>query len=390
MKIAVLIPPGDPVDRPNFRALREADALKKAGHKVEIQNIDMLHWAYTSTIPPMGKLLKRIHYHNQAAKALALWVVTGKPDLIIAHDVYTLTAGSRAARKLGVPLLYDCHEDWPALIKEKSRVESVFAKFIESSWTTKITHVFAPCEPIAARFRERGVQESVFYNARASKDVIRADRETARARFGFVDNDFVIGYIGALEQLTKGDMWSLFLIVMKSLPDNIKALIVGGPNDVSEQFRNLVNFMGLSNRITVLPQTPFEELPEVYAALDVGLILLDARPNYMISLPNKLFDLMAFGIPIIAPDYPEMADVIDEKNEECGILLKFWADPNLRYLTLEGILSMAQERKTSLADMGRNGRGLFLKWYAWEHWADKFVRICEEAVSENRSRPKHS
>ena len=376
MKVCILIPPGDPTEKPNLRALREQEALLQAGHEVEMQNLSMLHWAYMSTVPPMGKVFKRIMYHNQGSKALALWTVLGKPDLIISHDVYTLSAGSRAARELGVPLLYDSHEDWPSLIGENSRVESILANIIERR--APLAHVFAPCEPIAKRFRERGTPATVFYNARASKDVMRTDKDAARAKFKFDADDFVVGYVGAMEQLTKGGMGLLLLSAMKALPD-VKAIIVGGPNDVSERLRTLVADMRLADRIIVLPQTPFEELPEVYAAMDVGLILLDARPNYMLSLPNKLWDYMAFGVPVIAPDYPEIADVVE--TEVCGVLMNGWANPNLRLEFLKGVLSVAQGRKTSLEYMGRLGRSAFVERYAWEHWSDKFVQICEEAVS---------
>ena len=174
-------------------------------------------------------------------------------------------------------------------------------------------------------------------------------------------------------------MGLLLLSVMKALPDSVKAIIVSGPNDVSERLRILVADMRLADRIVVLPQTPFEELPEVYAAMDVGLILLDARPNYMVSLPNKLFDLMAFGVPVIAPDYPEIADVVEA--EGCGILMNGWANPSLRYSLLRGVLSVAQERRTSLENMGCLGRSAFVELYAWDYfWSSEFVRICEEAI----------
>ena len=376
MKVAILIPPGDPTEKPNLRALREQDALQRAGHEVEMQNLSMLHWAYMSTVPPMRKVFKRIMYHNQGSKALALWTVLGKPDLVICHDVYTLTAGSRAARKLSVPLVYDSHEDWPALIGEKSRTESILANIIERR--APIAHVFAPCEPIARRFRERGIPATVFYNARASKDVIRSDRDSARIKFKFDADDFVVGYAGALEQLTKGDIDLTFLSAMLRLPNNTKALVVGGPDDASEKLRALICALGFSDRITVLSQTPFEELSEVYAAMDIGLILLDSRTNYMLSLPNKLWDYMAFGIPVIAPDYPEIAAVI--RKEHCGILLNGWEFPKTRDTFLRGILSVAQERRTSLENMGRRGRSAFVERYAWEHWSRAFVRICEDIV----------
>src|SRR3972149_10269367 len=112
MKVCILIPPGDPIDRPNLRALREFDALTQAGHGVEMQSLSMLHWSYMSTTPPVGKLIKRIRYHNQGSQALALWATVGKPDLIISHDVYTLTAGARAPAEIGGPPLFYYHMDF--------------------------------------------------------------------------------------------------------------------------------------------------------------------------------------------------------------------------------------------------------------------------------------
>src|SRR3990167_67780 len=157
MKVSILIPGGDPDDKPNLRAQRQYDALLAAGHEPELMSSTILHYSYLSSAPPMGKLIKRIAHHLAQTKALAWGTEVGKPDLIISHDIYTLAAGSRAARKLGVPLFYDSHEDWPALIGEKSRVEAQLAEWLEDSLFRKqaVRHAFAPSQPIAESLEKR-------------------------------------------------------------------------------------------------------------------------------------------------------------------------------------------------------------------------------------------
>jgi len=381
MRVSILIPKADPADQPNLRALREYDALERAGHEPEIMNVAMLHYSYMSA-PPMGRgqLLKRIAYHRATTRSLALWTIVGKPDLIIAHDIYTLSAGARAARKLGVPLLYDSHEDWPALIGEKSRIESLLAQWIENSAFGRQTihHAFAPCQTIAGSLEKRlGVPATVLYNARATRDIVRTDRSVARAQLGFSNYDFVVGYIGAIEQLQKGNMFEVLFGAMVDAPSHVKLIVVGGPNEATDELRVRAKGMGLQDRIRIKNSRPFERLSPFYGALDLGLILLAPLRNYVVSLPNKLFDYMAFGVPVLAPDYPEIASVL--RDTGAGWLLGGWEHPVTRMLTLSGMLDILSDLGTREA--GERGRRAFLEKYAWDHQARRFVDICESSIS---------
>lgn len=49
---------------------------------------------------------------------------------------------------------------------------------------------------------------------------------------------------------------------------------------------------------------PPKEVPEVIRSGQVGLILLDPLPNYLASLPTKLFEYQAAGVPFVASDFP--------------------------------------------------------------------------------------
>ena len=65
-------------------------------------------------------------------------------------------------------------------------------------------------------------------------------------------------------------------------------------------------------RIVVLPPVPYEDLLPYTASADIGILLYrnDGRNNYYCA-PNKLFEYMMMGLPVIAPDYPGMLPLVE-------------------------------------------------------------------------------
>ncbi|MDD5419887.1 MAG: glycosyltransferase, partial [Methanomicrobiaceae archaeon] len=91
----------------------------------------------------------------------------------------------------------------------------------------------------------------------------------------------------------------------------------------------------------------------------IGLLLF--RPDYYniyIGLPNKLFDYMLLGLPIIATDLPEIGRIIREA--DCGILV----DPADAAGIAEAIAYLA-ERPDEAVRMGANGRRAVEERYNW-------------------------
>ena len=71
----------------------------------------------------------------------------------------------------------------------------------------------------------------------------------------------------------------------------------------------------LNGRLIVLPKMPFDELCGLTASADVGLSLDQGlHGNYIMSLPNKLFDYIHAGIPVVASPMAEVVRVIDDWN----------------------------------------------------------------------------
>ena len=373
--------------KPVLRALREADALRQAGW-----DVSFVSWIKAASPPPSGgsepfpvrrvamsvpplgtSMTARGLAYLRASRRLRDAVLSESPDLLVAHDFEVLSAAVAAGRRARIAILYDGHEDWPALIAENSTAEARIAKIQEARLCRRVAHVLTVSEPIASKFRAMGMPTTVLYNARPSAEVMRADRSASRAEFGYGPSDFVIGFAGAI---VAGRGLEVLMDAVAGLPDRVKALLVGGPEEEASRLRVRAESMGIQGRVRVDGYRPFAELARYYGAMDMGVILLDRRPNHERALPNKLFDYMAHGVPILVPAYPAMRAVVDESGS--GVTV---AESDLEHVT--AAVRDWMNRRSELESLGARGREAFETRYCWERQAPMFLGIVREVMRKH-------
>ena len=114
------------------------------------------------------------------------------------------------------------------------------------------------------------------------------------------------------------------------------------------------------------------------AASDVGVIPLRATAHYVKSMPNKLFEYMTQGIPVLASDLPPVRRILEETR--AGVC--FERDKPSDFLAKLEVMRDPQTR----SEMGRSG----LKWvaekYNFENDAIELVQALEELVPQQRGR----
>jgi glycosyltransferase involved in cell wall biosynthesis len=67
----------------------------------------------------------------------------------------------------------------------------------------------------------------------------------------------------------------------------------------------------VSERVHVLPAVPPDELGAWVAPADVGVMMIQPSTiNHRMSTPNKLFECLAAGVPVVASDFPEMRQIV--------------------------------------------------------------------------------
>jgi glycosyltransferase involved in cell wall biosynthesis len=127
-----------------------------------------------------------------------------------------------------------------------------------------------------------------------------------------------------------------------------------------------------------LGYVPSDRATEIVTGSMAGLSLLHDEPNYRISLPTKVTDYIACGIPVVTTPLPLAREVVDGVG--CGIVVPF-ADPAAAAAAVLELWADADRRRS----MGAAGHVAALERYNWSRHAQEFVAELERVVGSPRS-----
>jgi glycosyltransferase involved in cell wall biosynthesis len=125
-------------------------------------------------------------------------------------------------------------------------------------------------------------------------------------------------------------------------------LIIAGSGDMIEEVKQAVSVKGLRSNVIFLPRMKWEEMMQFTMICDAGLSLdPDNCINQRFSLPNKLFDYIAAGIPAIVSPLPEVSAVV--RRYACGLILS-----HVTPYTIAGALERLRDDRELLAELKEN------------------------------------
>jgi glycosyltransferase involved in cell wall biosynthesis len=232
-------------------------------------------------------------------------------DVYWANDANTLRAAFMAARRSGRPLFYDAHEAiWDAIawapIPRRRMAQ------IERRYVGRADGVFTVCRPIAKAMTVRyGIAEPKVILNCPRLDHTRAApsyRESPINEFRGPGERLVLFHGGlspwrGLEQLVQA---------MPSLSAEHR-LVFMGPGRLRDELEAMAAAIGVGDRVTFIPGVPPSDLPSWLTGADVGVIPYQRRgKNHEYSTPNKLFECMHAGVPLVVNDLPEIRRIVSE------------------------------------------------------------------------------
>lgn len=247
---------------------------------------------------------------------LFLRLLFGKSwDLIVSIDLDTLAGCQTAAHIRRTRLMWDSHELFPEVpeIAGKPMVKKVWWA-IQNYCVPRLRKTdiaVTVCKSIADIFLEKyGREFLVVRNAPLASrlsDVQKVSRDAS-------ERPFTILYQGAVNV---GRGVEEMICALPELP-NCQFIVVGD-GDMLDQAKALAAKTEVSDRVEFIGRVPFRDLAPFMAKADVGLVLLrNISLNYQYALPNRVFDFIQAGLPIIGSRLPEIESIVEKQQDEEG------------------------------------------------------------------------
>ena len=236
-------------------------------------------------------------------------------DLCLACDLDTLVPCYMVTRLSGRRLVYDAHEYFTGQqgLAER-RVKHALWKWAESRILPKVRHMITVSDSIADLYhREYGVTPVVIRNVAPSVTHLEPHDRSA---LGASEEELLVVFQGSGINEGRG---ARELIKAMTMLKRIRLVIIGS-GDIIDSLRESVRESEAAERIMFLPRMPWEEMMRYTMCCDAGLSLdADTCENQRYSLPNKVFDYIAAGIPAIVSPLPEVSSLIGRYG--CGVVL---------------------------------------------------------------------
>lgn len=286
-------------------------ALQKSGYKV------LLVGRRQRKSPPMDerpydtrrmKLLfeKGPCFYAEYNIRLFFYLLFHRADLLFANDLDTLLPNFLISRLKRSRLVFDSHEyftETPELVNRK-RVQRVW-KRIEGFAVPRIGEMITVNESIADLFREK--YNVKVHTVRNIPPSLNMPEPADRNEFGIPTDKHLLVVQGSGINIQRGA--EEIVEAMRYLDDCFLMIIGGG--DVLPVLKQMVSDFGINDRIMFFPRMPYRKMMSLTRIAELGFTLdKDTNLNYRFSLPNKLFDFIQAGVPIVSSHLTEIEKII--------------------------------------------------------------------------------
>ncbi len=247
---------------------------------------------------------------------LYLFLIFKKAHVLYSNDLDTLPANYFASKlKPRSRLIYDTHE----LFTEVPELEN--KKFAKNTWLRieqfifpKLDYIITVNESIAKIF-ERKYGKSILV-VRNVPEKYENRNPLSKSKLGLPNREFILIVQGSGLNVDRGIEEAV--LSMQFIDDAV--LLIVGNGDVIPKVKEMVNREKLSDKVKFFDKRPYQEMMQLTSNANLGLTLdKPLSDNYKYSLPNKLFDYIQAGIPVLSSQLIELRKIIDKYEIGCFV-----------------------------------------------------------------------
>ncbi|MFD1551576.1 glycosyltransferase [Putridiphycobacter roseus] len=251
---------------------------------------------------------------------LFFYLLFHKTDVLLANDLDTLLANRMAKSfKRNTTLVYDAHEYYTGVpeLESRPKVQKVWQR-IEKYCLPKVDKMYTVNSSIADLYQK--LYPGKIEVIRNISNFIKATKSLTKKELGLPLDKKIVIIQGAGINVDRGAEEAVEAI--KLVPNTV--LIFVGDGDVIPALKEKVRAEKLTEKVLFYGKQPYELLMNFTMQSDLGLSLdKDTNINYKFSLPNKVFDYIHAGIPLLVTDLVEVKKVVDayQVGEVCRSLV---------------------------------------------------------------------
>jgi glycosyltransferase involved in cell wall biosynthesis len=339
---------------------KEAKSLVNAGYNVTLLSRHNKEETVKGIkILPLPNRKNRIERMTKTAWMVYRKAVKIDADIYHFHDPELIPIGL-LLKHHGKRVVYDVHEDVPRQIFSKDHIIGLFRKpvsaFIEviEAFSAKRFDAVVTATPfIGKRFSELGANVVNVNNYPIASELCPKNKTWVR-------KEKTVSYIGGISRIR-----GAFEMVEAIGKTPYKLLLAG--NIESRIKARLVQLPGW-RQVDALGFIDKEGVKAIATRSMAGLVVFHPEPNHIDAQPNKMFEYMSAGIPVIASSFPLWMKIINEN--DCGICV----DP-LNADEIADAIRWIVEHPLKAKLMGENGRRAVTDKYNWELEERKILKL---------------
>ena len=271
---------------------------------------------------------------------LLFFLLFSRFSILHANDLDTLPANFLASRIRQKTLIYDSHEYFTEVPELKGRlITKRIWEMIEEFIFPRLEYVITVNSSIAQAYKTKyGNPVNVIRNL---PDRTTFGISSSPSRFNLPENKKLIILQGTGINIDRGAEEALD--AMKYLEDAV--LIIAGKGDIIPELKRRAVTNRVEDKVLFINTMPYEKLMELTRICHCGLSLdKGSNLNYLYSLPNKLFDYIMAGIPVVASPLPEVIRIVEEFGT--GLIIDDYSPPEIARKIAEVLFRIPQESWT--------------------------------------------